>query len=83
VGDLLLHHPLVHFYLLFVAALGVAFVWDYWRHPSAVRSGARTPPNQAAQGGASPPHARSQQPGSSSGPGRRTKQAELTLGMPR
>jgi hypothetical protein len=28
-GSLLLHNPLVQFYLLFVGALGVAFIWDY------------------------------------------------------
>jgi hypothetical protein len=28
---LLLHNPLVHFYVLYVAALFVAHFWDYWR----------------------------------------------------
>jgi hypothetical protein len=37
-GNLLLHHPLIQFYLLFVAALFVAFLWDYLRNPPAPNS---------------------------------------------
>jgi hypothetical protein len=31
VDTLLLHHPLIHFYLLYVAALFIALFWDDWR----------------------------------------------------
>jgi hypothetical protein len=54
-GTLLLHNPWVQFYLLFVGALGVVFIWDYWRNPPADREHARTLANKAAQGKASPP----------------------------
>jgi hypothetical protein len=36
-GTLLLHHPLVQFYLVYVGALLVALIWDYWRNPPAAR----------------------------------------------
>jgi len=49
-GNLLLHHPLIQFYLLFVAALFVAFLWDYLRNPPAIPDGSRTPSNEMAGG---------------------------------
>jgi hypothetical protein len=72
-GTLLLHSPWVQFYLLYLGALGVGFIWDYLRDPPATRDGARKLPNEAAQSGASPPHpSRSQEPGSVFRPGQRT-----------
>ena len=49
-GDILLHHPLVHFYLLYVAVLVVACVWDYLCNPPATRDEARAPRIEAAHG---------------------------------
>jgi hypothetical protein len=37
-GDLLLHHPYVQFYLLFVGALLLAVLWDWLRNPWAARN---------------------------------------------
>ena len=81
-GALLLHHPLVQFYLLYAGALWAVFIWDYLRNLPAARDGARAPRNEAAQGGASPPpRPRSQEPCSVLRPGRRTdKEVEPTAG---
>jgi hypothetical protein len=38
---LVLHNPLIHFYLLYVTALSIALIWDYWRRP-AVQNRARS-----------------------------------------
>jgi hypothetical protein len=48
---LLLHNPLVQFYLLFIGALSVALICDYLRHPLATRDGFRTPRNDTIRGG--------------------------------
>jgi hypothetical protein len=82
-GTLLLHDPVVQIFLLFVGALGVAFIWDYLCNPLAIRDDARTPPNEAAQGGASPPsRLRSQEPCSVPRPGRRPdREVEPTAGI--
>jgi hypothetical protein len=45
-GTLLLHNGRVEFYLLCVAALVVAFLWDYLRHPTATDN-SRTPADPA------------------------------------
>ena len=47
-GSLLLHNPWVQFYLLYVGALLVAFVWDLLRDARATR----TPPDGATHTGA-------------------------------
>jgi hypothetical protein len=31
-GNILLHNPWIQFYLLYVTALSVAFIWDYLRN---------------------------------------------------
>jgi hypothetical protein len=85
-GNLLLHHPLIQFYLLFVAALFVAFLWDYLRNPPAIQDRSRTPRNEMADG--TPgffPSAAGQNPVRSvSRPGRRTdKEVEPRRGGPR
>jgi hypothetical protein len=82
-GNLLLHNPWVQFYLVYVGALAVVFVWDSLRNRSAIRDSARTPPNEAAQGWAlTPPRPRPQEPCSVSRPGRRTeKEVEPTAGI--
>ena len=49
-GSCLLQHPLIHFYLLYVAALFAALVWDYWRNPAAYRDDSRTPRDEVAYG---------------------------------
>ena len=49
-GNVLLHHPLVQFYLLFVAALFIAFIRDYLRNPPANPDGSRRPRNEIAHG---------------------------------
>jgi hypothetical protein len=49
-ANFLLHHPWVQFYLLYVAILFVAFVWDYLRHPRAIQDGSRTRLNLIAYG---------------------------------
>ena len=54
-GAILLRHPLVHFYLLSVGVLGVAFLWDYWRNPPGGGHDARTLPNERALEGARVP----------------------------
>ena len=40
-GDLLLHHPYVQFYMLFVGALLLAVLWDWLRNPGAARNRSR------------------------------------------
>ena len=45
-GTLLLHNPWVQFYLLYVAALFVACIWDYLRNPPAIQDDSRTPRNE-------------------------------------
>ena len=69
-GAILLRHPLVQLYLLYVGVLGVAFLWDYWRNLPAAPGGAAPPPCPRWQG-----------PVSVSRPGRRTdKEVEPTAG---
>jgi hypothetical protein len=82
-GNLLLHYPLVQFYLLYVGALFVAFLWDFLRNPPAIRDGSGTPRNEMADG--TPglfPSAADQNPFRSvSRPGRRTdKEVEAGSG---
>ena len=78
--DLLLHNPWVQFYLVYVGAWTVVFVWDYFRTPPAIRDSDWTPPNKAAQDWASPPaRPRPQEPCSVSRLGQRTDtEVELT-----
>ena len=42
-GTFLLCDARIEFYLLCVAALVVAYLWDYLRHPSATDDDLRTP----------------------------------------
>ena len=53
--NLLLHHPWVQFYLMFVGVLLAVFLLDYLCDPTADWERAQTPPNEAAQGRAAPP----------------------------
>jgi hypothetical protein len=41
-GALLLHNPWIQFYLVWVGALGIAFIWDYMRGPTATEDGTPT-----------------------------------------
>jgi hypothetical protein len=50
-GTFLLHNPWVQFYLLYVGALSVVFLWDRLRAQPATWDGSRTPANEAAHGG--------------------------------
>jgi hypothetical protein len=59
-GFWLLHNPWIQFYLVYVAALSVVFLWDCLRPQPATRNVA-PPPNAAAPGGTSLPP-RSQKP---------------------
>jgi hypothetical protein len=70
----LLHNPWVHFYLLYVAALFVIFIWDSLHPQPATRDDSRTPRNEAAHGapGLCPAAASQNPPRSVSRPGRRT-----------
>jgi hypothetical protein len=54
-GAILLHHPLVQLFLLYLAALWVALIWDSFRNRPAARDGAGNRLHRAAQGGASAP----------------------------
>ena len=54
-GTILLHHPWVQFYLLYVGALWGVFIWDYLRNLPAARDGARTAPSEAPRCGTTPP----------------------------
>jgi hypothetical protein len=47
-GTLLLHHPLVYVYLLYVGVLWVVFVWDRLRSPQPRGRTPRTGPNEPA-----------------------------------
>jgi hypothetical protein len=61
-GTLLLHEPCIYFYLLYVGALGIAFIWDYWRNPPRGGNDARTlRTEQAWEGAALPPLSDSQE----------------------
>jgi hypothetical protein len=40
-GDLLLHHPYVQFYLVFVGALFLLVLWDWLHNPGAARNRSR------------------------------------------
>jgi hypothetical protein len=73
-GTFLLHNTWVHFYLLYVGALSVIFIWDCLRPQPATRDGSRTPRNEAAHGapGLFPSAANQNPPRSVSTPGRRT-----------
>jgi hypothetical protein len=53
-GTLLLQHPLVQFYLLYLGALWVVLIWKSLRNPLGSRGSAQAPLNEAAQGGSSP-----------------------------
>jgi hypothetical protein len=46
-GEILLHHRLVQFYLLYVAGLFVAFFWDYLHIPPASGDDTPAPRNEA------------------------------------
>jgi hypothetical protein len=46
----LLHNPWVRLYLLYVAALLVACLWDYLHNRTASREDSRTPHNEKAHG---------------------------------
>jgi hypothetical protein len=71
-GTLLLHDPVVQFYLLYVAALVVACIWDSLRYPPAFQDDSRTPRKEVAQGppGLFPSAASQNPPRSVSRPGR-------------
>ena len=73
-GTFLLHDPWVRLYLLYVAALFVACIWDYLRNPPAIQDDSRTPRNEVAYGapGLFPSAASQTPPRSVSRPGRRT-----------
>ena len=60
-GNLLLHHPWVQFYLVFVAVLWLGFIWDYWWNPQPTGDGDRSASNEAAPRWAAPPGPGSQQ----------------------
>jgi hypothetical protein len=82
-GIFLLHHPLVQFYLLFVAALFIAFIWDYLRNPPAIPDSSRTPRNEIAHGapGVFRSAANQKRPQSVARPGQRTdKKMKLIRG---
>jgi hypothetical protein len=49
-GALLLHNPWIQFYLVWVGALGIAFIWDYMRGPTATEEGSRPPPRKPFPG---------------------------------
>ena len=49
-GTLLLHDPWVHFYLLYVAAVFVACIWDSLRNLPAIQDDSRTPWNEVVHG---------------------------------
>jgi hypothetical protein len=50
-GAILLHHPLVQFFLLYLGGLWFAVIWNSLRRPAAPR----TPPREVAQIGALAP----------------------------
>jgi hypothetical protein len=79
-ATILLHNPWVQFYLLYVGGLWVVFICAYFRNPPVTCDDSRTPPNETAQGEASPLSCpRSQEPCSvsSSGP-RKDKEVKLS-----
>jgi hypothetical protein len=51
VGNILLHHPWFHLYLLYAGAWCVVYLWDYLGNAPADRDGARTPSNGEVRGG--------------------------------
>ena len=64
-GTLLLHDLWVHFYLLYVAAVFVACIWDYLRNLPAIQDDSRTPRDEVAHGAPGLfPSAASQEPSS-------------------
>jgi hypothetical protein len=51
--DILLHHPLVHLYVLYVAAWFLVYVWDFLCHPADTKTAAgrceqRPPTNEVS-----------------------------------
>jgi hypothetical protein len=51
---LLLQHPLVQFYLLYVGVLFIALIWDHLRHPPAAQDSPPSPRSKAVREVASP-----------------------------
>jgi hypothetical protein len=49
-GSILLHHPMVYVYLLFVTFLAIAQIWVYLHSPPADRDGSPAEPTPSASG---------------------------------
>ena len=73
-GTLLLHNPWIHFYLLYVAALLVACIWDYLHSRLTIQDDSRAPQNEVTHGtpGLLPSASSQNPPPPVSRPGRRT-----------